>query len=297
MNSREKGFALLTCHLGDPQRKPLTVSQFRKLAQRVREKTPDTLAGELQEKDLLALGYDRNTAQRILRLLSQEEQLHWYTQKGKAADCVPITRVSEAYPQALRSRLGLDGPGCLWAKGDISLLEKPAIGLVGSRQLHSLNELFACEVGRQAALQGYVLVSGNAKGADRTAQDSCLEHGGQVISVVADALESCPARDNVLYLSEEGFELPFSAQRALSRNRVIHALPRLTMVAQCTLGKGGTWDGTVKNLKHHWSPVFVLDDGSEAANALLDLGADPIIGSQLENISNLKPLIQPLTDQ
>lgn len=297
MNGREKGFALLTCHLGDPCRKPLTVAQFRILAQRVGQRLPDRRAGELEVGDLLKLGYDRAMADRILMLLSQEEQLLWYLQKGRAAGCVPITRVSPAYPQALRKRLGLEAPGCLWAKGELALLDKPAVALVGSRELHPLNEAFAKEVGRQAALQGYVLVSGNAKGADRTAQDSCLAHGGQVISVVADELETCECGQSILYLSEEGFDLPFSAQRALSRNRAIHCLGSLTLVAQCTMGSGGTWDGTVKNLKNRWSPVFLLDDGSQAADALTHLGAEPILGSQLEDISELKPFIQTLIDQ
>ena len=36
------------------------------------------------------------------------------------------------------------------------------------------NRTFAEEVGRQAALQGLTLVSGNARGADRAAQESCV---------------------------------------------------------------------------------------------------------------------------
>ena len=32
MNGKERGFLLLTSHLGDPERKPLTVAQFRQLA-------------------------------------------------------------------------------------------------------------------------------------------------------------------------------------------------------------------------------------------------------------------------
>ena len=35
MNNKERGFLLLTGHLGNPERKPLTVAQFRNLANRV----------------------------------------------------------------------------------------------------------------------------------------------------------------------------------------------------------------------------------------------------------------------
>ena len=297
MNGREKGFLLLTSHLGDPERKILTLAQFRDLALRVRGLEGKDRASELTEEDLQSIGYNPAMAARMILLLSQEEQLDWYVREGQKRGCVPIARVSPDYPHALKERLGLESPGCLWAKGDLQLLEKPAVALVGSRELGALNYAFAYEVGRQAALQGYVLVSGNAKGADQTAQNSCLEHGGQVISVVADRLDRQSAHARILYLSEEGYDLDFTAIRALSRNRVIHSLPQLTLVAQCTKGKGGTWDGTVKNLKKLWSPVFCLDDGSAGIQALMELGAEPVSGAELEDLSALKPYIQNLISQ
>ena len=76
-----------------------------------------------------------------------------------------------------------------------------------------------------------------------------------MISVVADRLEDHREKENVLYLSEEGYDMAFSAQRALSRNRVIHALGIKTFVAQSRL-IGGTWDGTTNNLKNGFSSVF-----------------------------------------
>jgi predicted Rossmann fold nucleotide-binding protein DprA/Smf involved in DNA uptake len=115
--------------------------------------------------------------------------------------------------------------------------------------------------------------AGNARGADATAQNACLAAGGSVISIVADSLADLRPRDRVLYLSEDDFDAAFSAQRALSRNRCIHAMGQLTFVAQADLGKGGTWDGTVKNLRHGWSNVAVFRDGSDTARELEQLGA------------------------
>ncbi len=273
MTAAEQGFLLLTGSLGDPQRKPLTVAQFRELTKRMRLAEKPKQERELQESDLLKIGCDSAFAQRVLNLLSQTEQMKWYLEKGRKQDCYPLTRNSQDYPHRLRNALGMEAPGALWTKGDRQLLQMPAISLVGSRDLNEENLRFSQEVGRQAALQGYVLISGNARGADKAAQESCLEHGGKVIKVVADALEKHPLRRNVLYIAEEGYELPFSAARALQRNRVIHALGQMTFVAQCTYEKGGTWDGTVKNLRHSYSPVLCFDDGSKASQALSDMGA------------------------
>ena len=285
MNPREQGYLLLTSTLGDPRRKVLTTAQLRNLAQRASRLTPQSR--ELSYEDLIAIGCEPALAQRILALLEDTQLLDDYLRQAANYGCTPITRVSEHYPLRLRKRMGLDSPGCLWAKGDLSLLEQPAISLVGSREPGLLNAVFAAEAGEQAAHQGFVLVSGNAKGADRTAQESALRHGGKVISVVADDLRRCPAQKDVLYLSEEAFDQGFSARRALSRNRVIHSLGQVTLVAQCTKGQGGTWDGSLRNLQNRYSPLYVLDDGSQGAEALLSLGASPINGIQLSDLSIL----------
>lgn len=265
----------------------MTTAQLRRLASRVRDMEKPAGDTTLCDEDLIAIGYTPEDAKRIVSLLSDEDILSWYLNRAKQALCVPITRISEAYPPALRQRLGIDCPGALWAKGDLSLLFKPAIALVGSRDLYRDNLAFAKEAGKQAAMQGFVLISGNARGADKAAQNACLENGGQVISVVADKLEDKAAHDRILYLSEDSFDSEFTAQRALSRNRVIHCLASFVFVAQATYGKGGTWDGATKNLRHNWSNVFCFDDGAKATKELIQMGAQPVKIKHLENISNL----------
>ena len=287
MTGAERGFLLLTSHLGNPMRRPLTVAQFRVLTQRMQDCGKNPEDRDLVPGDLMALGYGMEMAERIVQLLSEEELLDHYLAKSKKLGCVPVTRISQGYPLVVRKRLGMDSPGCIWARGDLSLLQEPGIALVGSRELQEENWKFAAEVGRQAALQGYVLVSGNARGADRTAQESCLAHGGKVISVVADELWKQPLRENVLYLSEDDYEEGFSAQRALSRNRVIHALGLKTFVAQASLKMGGTWDGTVKNLRFGWSPVYGFRDGSEAMELLIQMGLLPVNMEDLQSFYDL----------
>ena len=104
-------------------------------------------------------------------------------------------------------------------------------------------------------------------------------------------------KENVLYLSEESFEADFSAQRALSRNRVIHAMAEKVLVAQCTLKKGGTWDGTVTNLFGRFSPVYCFDDGSEAVLHLEQMGAQRIGLGDLSSLSGLSKTENSLFDQ
>ena len=297
MTARERGFLLLSSELGVTGRKVLTAAQLRTLAGRVQSAQWGEPNRDLQMADLMALGYGKDMAQRILVLLEDEALLAYYCQRGKKSGCYPLSRVTAGYPEALHQALGWESPGCLWYKGDLSLLQLPKIALVGSRDLERANEAFARELGRQAALQGYALVSGNARGADKTAQNACLEAGGKVISIVADALTGHPQQAHMLYLSEDDFDAPFSAQRAISRNRVIHALGEMTFVAQCGYQTGGTWDGTVKNLRFGWSNVFCFDDGSEAAQHLVDMGASPITPAALSNLNALPVKNRNLFDQ
>lgn len=288
MTPREQGFLLLTSHLGDLHRKALTVAQMRVLAGCVRASNAIPEDRDMTVQDVMALGYNRPSAQLIIGLMAERDRLNWYVCKGAQSGCFPITRVTEGYPLLLRKRLDLNAPGVLWAKGERSVLGKPAVALVGSRDLRPENAAFAREVGRQAAEQGYVLVSGNARGADREAQESCLACGGSVISIVADSLERQPLRERVLYLSEDSYDLPFSTPRALSRNSVIHCMAGVTFVAQCRKEKGGSWSGAVNNLEHCWSPLYCFADGSEAAQALLQRGAEPVNADQLADLDALR---------
>jgi predicted Rossmann fold nucleotide-binding protein DprA/Smf involved in DNA uptake len=287
LTGAERGFLLLCCHLGDPQRRPLTVAQFRKLGRRVRssEKAPEDR--DLEISDLTALGYSREESGHILSLLEEEDLLERYLSKARKFGCVPLTRLTPGYPKRILDALGDDAPACIWARGDLTLLESPGIALVGSRDLGPRNAAFARKAGMEAARQGLTLISGNARGADRTAQDASIAAGGSVISMLADKLTDHVPAGKVLYLSEEGFDLDFSAQRALSRNRCIHALGTAAIAAQCSLQTCGTWDGSVKNLRYGWSPLYIFDDGSESADLLEQMGACKIGFEDLTDLNDL----------
>ena len=287
MNGPEQGFLLLTSTLGDTDRRPLTIAQFRNLAKRAQNVKRDISPRELEVSDFEKMGYDRNTAEHMYGLLSGSNQLREYLRRAELCDCIPITRLNPAYPLSVRKRLGLDSPGVLWAKGDVTLLNRPAVSVIGSRDLLEENRKFAEKAGRNIAQQGYVLVSGNARGADKVAQDAALEVGGRVISIVADSLQKKPLQKNCLYLSLDEFDADFSSQRALRRNHVIHSFGCLTIAAQCSFGKGGTWDGILANLKYGWTPVCVFEDGSAAAADLKNRGASTVNMTDLDNLALL----------
>lgn len=278
MKQTERGLLLLCCPLGDPMAGALSLAQARELSRRARaagigEEDPFR---DVTVKDVRRLGYSEYEAGHIVSLLGRERQLDGYLLAAEKADVAVITRLDARFPQRLREQLGARCPAALFCRGDLELLQSVCVSVVGSRHLASPGAQFAAQAGRLAAREGFTLCSGDAMGADRTAQEACLRGGGSVLIFPATELVYCPIRKNTLYVAEGGFELGFSAQRALGRNRFIHAMGEKTLVAQTSFGKGGTWNGSLDNLQHEYSPLFVFDDGSEGARALCARGATPV---------------------
>ena len=109
---------------------------------------------------------------------------------------------------------------------------------------------------------------------------SLREAGASPIFVVvgcrAGDIRAHLAGERHLLCSEGGYDMPFTTPRAMMRNSYIHQMGEQTVVVQAALGKGGTWHGAVENLRRRWSPLYVFDDGSNAAQALVQQGAVPI---------------------
>ena len=296
MTAAERGFLLLCAELGDGL-KPLTPAQLRTLRTRVlaRGEGEPAPERELTQADLTALGYDPAFADRVRALLEREPALERYLALGAELGIRPVTRVSPDYPPRLR-RLGADAPAVLFCRGDAALLTRPAVALVGSRELTPAGRAFARRVGELAAREGCVLVSGNARGADQCAQKACLAAGGAVLAVLPDSLaEHEPEGEGVLYLCRDGWSLPFAPYRALDRNRMIQALGEKTLAAQSRL-TGGTWSGSEENLRRGWSPLFVNEEGGPGCARLAALGANSVRLEKLDSLRALSPAQLPLME-
>ncbi len=277
MTVAEEGVLLLCSTLGQKDCHPLTMPQFRELGLRVRSAhIRDDPLRELNPRDLEQLGYGEEDAKRIVSLLGRQDRMEAYLRTGLEHGCLPVTRLSADYPRRFRDTLGFSCPPVLFCRGDKTLLHRSGIAVVGSREPAAANAAFAAEVGRWAAEQGLVLISGGAAGIDRMAQEACLEAGGSCVIFTADSLLRVKAQERCLFVSTDGYDIPFASYRALYRNHLIHIQGQQVVAAQCTCGKGGTWQGCTENLKRGWSPVYVFADDSQGARALTERGAVPV---------------------
>ena len=257
----------------------LSLAQARELSRRARaagigEEDP---LRDVTVKDVRRLGYSEYEAGHIVSLLGRERQLDGYLLAAEKADVAVITRLDARFPQRLREQLGARCPAALFCRGDLRLLQRPCISVVGSRHLASPGAQFAAQAGRLAAREGFTLCSGDAMGADRTAQEACLSNGGSVLIFPATELVYCPVRENVLYAAEGGFRVrlfrPAGAWPEPLHPRDGRKDARRTDRASARAVPGA---GALDNLQHEYSPLFVFDDGSEGARALCARGATPV---------------------
>ncbi len=282
MRRTEEGLLMLTCALGQNVQ-PLTTAELQYMEKLILRLPRPEKDFEISTAFFCSLGYSAKQAERFVALLERDECLRSYLSRP---DIRVISRLSGDYPERLQ-RLRAYMPTALFCKGDVSLFSTRCIALVGSRVLPARNRAFAERIGTIAAYEGFTLVSGGAVGADTAAQNACLKNGGKVICFVPDELSRYREHPNILYCSDEGWDLPFTAARALRRNHYIHALGEKTFVAACPRPKGGTWSGTSYNLNHRLSEVYALDDNTEGTRLLTAMGAVAIS----EDISSIEDLL------
>lgn len=89
--------------------------------------------------------------------------------------------------------------GDVFTAGDITLLNKPCIAVIGARKATAAGELRARKLARQLAENDVVVVSGLADGIDTAALTSAIEHGGDVVAVIGTPLDQAyPAKNKRL---------------------------------------------------------------------------------------------------
>ena len=194
-------------------------------------------------------------------------------------DCGFHLADSASYPGVLTERLGLQAPPILFTIGDMSLLSMPAAAVVGARRVSALGESIARDAGRTIAAMGAVLVSGNADGADYSAQLGAWGAGGKAVVALPHGVGELRAQDyadQTLFISEFSPLAPWETHAAVTRNSAIAALSRLVCVIEPRSVHGAAETGRVA--LSHGSPVLVEPCPKSPARAeeLTALGATPL---------------------
>jgi len=280
---------------------PLKLGEWNQLERKIREsslKSPAALQGRTVDELTRTLALPTDEAERIARLLEFAGQLSVELQNLCERGLWAVTRLDEVYPSHLRDTLKHQAPTVLFGAGNIRLLQRTGVAVVGSRNIDEAGAAFAREVGAKAVSVKLPVVSGGARGTDRIAMQAALEAEGIAFGALADSLERTARQadvrgfvsdDKLVLLTPYAPTAGFSVGAAMGRNKLIYGLAEFAVVVSSDHQTGGTWAGAVEALKAGWCPVLVrAGDGVPRGNEeLLKLGATALPSDELPEISNL----------
>lgn len=193
-----------------------------------------------------------------------------------------ITYKSSQFCRSLREIY--DCPPVLTYKGNINLLDSPKkIAIVGARNASANGRYFASKISGDLIREGFVTVSGMARGIDTSVHEAGTQNS---IAVLAGGVDYVyPPENAALYskLSKEGLllaELPIGS-KPLSRhfplrNRIISGLSLAVVVIEASLNSGSLITAAAaleQNREVCAVPGFPLDPRCQGTNKLIKEGA------------------------
>ncbi|HEX3942315.1 MAG TPA: DNA-processing protein DprA [Acidobacteriaceae bacterium] len=208
-----------------------------------------------------------------------------------------LTYSDAEYPERLREIF--DPPPVLWCRGDLSLLARPAIAVVGTRHPTPYGSGMAHMLARDLATRGLVILSGMARGIDSHAHRGALEAKGKTVAAWGTGIdviypkENKSLAENILLgggaiLSEHRLGTFPAPQNFPRRNRILSGMSIAVLVveageqsgtrvtARCALEQNRdvfAVPGNVTN-KNAWGPNTLIKQGAKLTATWEDVWED-----------------------
>jgi DNA processing protein len=213
-----------------------------------------------------------------------------------------VTRGDATYPQRLEKILGEKAPQVLYMWGNLDLLNKPAVGFCGSRNVSERGLEVTAETAQQIVDEGWVVVSGHARGVDTIAHKTALEKGGGTIIIAPEGilqfrlrqeLKKIATPEQILIVSEFPPDRRWSVANAMTRNKTIIGFSDALILVEART-EGGTFEAGKAALRLK-VPLYVAQYQSPAQSAtgnnyFLERGAKRL----LKNSDSGKPNLDDL---
>lgn len=251
-------------------------------------------ANALQALPDIARRAGSRRAMRVFPIGAAEAELNAASRVGAR----PVFTIEPGYPAALAA---IDAPPPLiYVKGDSNVLQRPAVGIVGSRQCSAAGAKVAALFAQRLGAAGFVVASGLARGIDGAAHHAALATG--TIAVLAGGIDILyPPEHDALYqsIAERGClisERPPGfrprGQDFPRRNRIISGISLGVVIVEAA-ARSGTLV-TARYAGEQGRDVFAvpghpLDPRAEGTNKLIKQGAT-LVTSADDVIEALLPL-------
>ncbi|XWO13813.1 DNA-protecting protein DprA [Candidatus Hepatincola sp. Pdp] len=207
-----------------------------------------------------------------------------------------ISYLHEYYPPLLRQLE--DYPPLLFVKGHAHLLKKSSVAIVGSRNASINGQKQAFNFAKELGEQGFLIVSGMAKGIDSSAHSGALAKG--TIAVLGGGVDVIyPSESKKLYedIHQHGAiisEFPVGQKPIPTnfpkRNRIIAGMARGLLVVEASLNSGSLISANfaLEQGKDVFAiPGFPTDPRAKGTNKLIKEGAI-LTENVCDIINNLK---------
>lgn len=195
---------------------------------------------------------------------------------------------SSAYPLHLMDVD--DAPPLIWASGDVQLLRRASVAIVGSRNASSLGQRMTRALAKKLGEAEKAIVSGLARGIDATAHEAALPTG--TIAVVAggvDVVYPIENRDLTakihrqgVIISEQPMGLKPQARHFPRRNRLISGTAQALVVVEAAAKSGSlitARDALDQGREVLAVPGHPFDARAAGSNALIRDGATLVRGA------------------
>lgn len=233
-------------------------------------------------------------APRIAELASVEAEMRTVERMGARY----LFRGQGLYPRLLDALD--DAPPALIVRGDLRLLDRPAIAIVGARNASAAACRFARQISQELAAEGMLVVSGLARGIDTAAHVGALGHAtAAVIASGIDIafppenaeLQERIANEGLLFAEQPPGREPL-ARHFPARNRIIAGMALGTIVVEAAPRSGSLITARLANEAGREVmavPGSPLDPRAQGCNGLIREGAT-LIQSAADVFEALRPL-------
>ncbi|MFL6559129.1 MAG: DNA-processing protein DprA, partial [Bacillus sp. (in: firmicutes)] len=188
-----------------------------------------------------------NPSEKSSRIIMHPDIIRDQIRQYDTNEIAVITILDKEYPPLLKEIY--QPPWALFAKGDLSLLEKePKLAVVGSRQATQYGKNAIRLIFPGLIEQGVLIVSGLARGVDALAHEYAIKNGGKTIAVIAGGFYHIYPKENMtlalammenqLVLSEYPPDTKPLRWHFPSRNRIISGLSKGTLIIEAKRKSG-----------------------------------------------------------
>ena len=192
-------------------------------------------------------------------------------------------------------------PPALIVRGNLALLERPTVAIVGARNSSAAATRFARELARGLTVEGVVVVSGLARGIDTAAHQGSLDGG--TIGVIASGIDIAYPPENAalqedvatkgLLIAEQPPGREPLARHFPNRNRIIAGMTLGTVVVEAAPKSGSLITARLANEAGREVmavPGSPLDPRAQGCNLLIREGA-----TLIQSVADVLEMVRPFS--